>query len=48
MKLKKLANNLFLTHLDIDGSLINDIEAFHIIGLKTLSHLSIRSNLVFN
>jgi Leucine-rich repeat (LRR) protein len=44
VKLKKLENNQYLTHLDIDGSLISDIEAFQIVKLKSLAHLSIKSN----
>jgi Leucine-rich repeat (LRR) protein len=43
MKLKKLENNQYLTHLDIEGSLISDIEAFQIVRLKNLTYLSIKS-----
>lgn len=43
VKLRKLENNQFLTHLDIESSLISDIEAFQIIKLKALTHLSVKS-----
>ena len=43
MKLKKMENNQYLSHLDIEGSLISDIEAFQIVKLKSLTHLSIKS-----
>ena len=42
-KMKLLANNIFLRRLDLDGSLINDLEGSQLAELKGLTHLSIKS-----
>ena len=42
-KLKKLGNNGRLKQLDLDGSMINDIEACQLVQLKTITFLSVNS-----
>ena len=42
-KLKKMSNNLCLKRLDLEGSLINDIEACQVAELKLLTYLSVKS-----
>ena len=44
-KLGKLANNVKLSRLDLEGSLIHDNEACQISKLTNLTSLSVKSNL---